>query len=106
MRKLTSFLFHPVGSHRRIRAPNPEMIVVCYPAAPSMPRTPTRDEFHAAGVERVGQWQENSFNSLFTTKSDECRKQITKKNPNSPYSLGLYLELRSQHNLVRWSSKD
>jgi ABC-type phosphate/phosphonate transport system substrate-binding protein len=52
-------------------------------------------------VERVGQWQANSFNSLFTVKSDECRKQIAEKKPKFAItSLGLYLELRSQHNLV------
>ena len=85
-----------------IAAPDPEMIVVCYPggsvnakeangAMSSMLRV----------VERVGQWQVNSFNSLFTTKTDECRKQMAEKNPKFAItSLGLYLELRSQHNLV------
>jgi len=83
-------------------APNPEMIVVCYPGG----SVNAKDANAAMSsmlrvVERVGQWQENSFNSLFTTKSDECRKQITKKNPKFAItSLGLYLELRSQHNLV------
>lgn len=81
-------------------APNPEMIVVCYPGG----SVNIKDANGAMSsmlrvVERVGEWQENSFNSLFTTKTDECRKQIAEKNPRFAItSLGLYLELRSQHN--------
>ncbi|OAI18365.1 hypothetical protein A1359_05075 [Methylomonas lenta] len=83
-------------------APDAEMIVVCYPggsvnakeangAMSSMLRV----------VERVGQWQENSFNSVFLTKSDDCKKQIADNNPKFAItSLGLYLELRNQHKLV------
>lgn len=79
-----------------------EMIVVCYPggsvnvkeangAMSSMLRV----------VERVGQWQANSFDSVFLSKSDDCKKQIAEKNPKFAItSLGLYLELRSQHNLL------
>ena len=79
-----------------------EMIVVCYPggsvnvkeangAMSSMLRV----------VERVGQWQANSFDSVFLSKSDDCKKQIAEKNPKfAIISLGLYLELRSQHNLL------
>ncbi|MDP2177285.1 MAG: PhnD/SsuA/transferrin family substrate-binding protein [Methylophilaceae bacterium] len=83
-------------------APNPEMIVVCYPGG-------SVNEKDANGamtsmlrvVERVGQWQENSFNSLFTAKSDECRKQMAGNKPKFAItSLGLFLELRNQHNLV------
>lgn len=83
-------------------APNPEMIVVCYPGG-------SVNEKDANGamtsmlrvVERVGQWQENSFNSLFTAKSDECRKQMADNKPKFAItSLGLFLELRNQHNLV------
>ncbi len=83
-------------------APNPEMIVVCYPGG----SVNAKDANGAMSsmlrvVERVGQWQANSFNSLFTVKSDECRKQIAEKKPKFAItSLGLYLELRSQHNLV------
>jgi ABC-type phosphate/phosphonate transport system substrate-binding protein len=83
-------------------APDPEMIVVCYPGG----SVNAKDANGAMSsmlrvVERVGQWQENSFNSLFTAKADECRKQMTAKNPKFAItSLGLYLELRSQHNLV------
>jgi ABC-type phosphate/phosphonate transport system substrate-binding protein len=83
-------------------APKPEMIVVCYPGGP----VNAKDANSAMSsmlrvVERVGQWQENSFNSLFTAKSDECRKQMTEKNPKFAItSLGQYLELRTQHNLV------
>jgi len=83
-------------------APDPEMIVVCYPGG----SVNSKDANGAMSsmlrvVEHVGQWQANSFNSLFTTKSDECRKQMSEKNPKFAItSLGLYLELRSQHNLV------
>ena len=82
--------------------PKPEMIVVCYPGG----AVNAKDANVAMSsmlrvVERVGQWQANSFSSLFTVKSDECRKQIAEKNPKFAItSLGLYLELRSQHNLV------
>jgi ABC-type phosphate/phosphonate transport system substrate-binding protein len=83
-------------------APKPEMIVVCYPGG----SVNAKDANAAMSsmlrvVERVGQWQANSFNSLFTTKSDDCRKQIAQKKPKFAItSLGLYLELRNQHNLV------
>lgn len=82
--------------------PNPEIIVVCYPGG----SVNAQDASGAMNsmlrvLERVGQWQENSFNTLFTTKADECRKQIAEKNPRfAIISLGLYLELRNQHNLV------
>jgi len=83
-------------------APNPEMIVVCYPGG----SVNAKDANGAMSsmlrvVERVGQWKENSFNSLFTAKTDECRKQMAEKNPKFAItSLGLYLELHTQHNLV------
>ena len=83
-------------------ASTPEMIVVCYPGG----SVNVKDANGAMSsmlrvVERVGQWPENSFNSLFTTKSDECRKQIAEKNPKFAItSLGLYLELRTPHNLI------
>ena len=83
-------------------APDPEMIVVCYPGGP----VNAKDANGAMSsmlrvVERVGQWQANSFNSLFTTKLDECRRQMDDKNPKFAItSLGLYLELRGRHNLA------
>lgn len=83
-------------------APYPEMIVVCYPGG----SVNAKDANGAMSsmlrvVERVGEWQTNSFNSVFTTKSDECRKLIAEKNPKFAItSLGLYLEMRNQHNLV------
>jgi phosphonate ABC transporter substrate-binding protein len=76
--------------------------VVCYPGGP----VNTRDAQSAMGsmlrvVERVGQWPENRFDSLFTSKIDECRKQIAEKKPKFAItSLGLYLELRNPHNLL------
>jgi hypothetical protein len=83
-------------------APNPEMIVVCYPggAVNAKDATGAMNSMLRV-VERVGQWQENSFNSVFVTKPDECRKQMAEKNPKFAItSLGLYLELRDPHNLV------
>jgi len=83
-------------------APDPEMIVVCYPGG----SVNVKDANGAMSamlrvVERVGQWQQNSFNSLFTSKTDECRKQMAEKNPKFAIaSLGLYLELRTLHNWV------
>jgi ABC-type phosphate/phosphonate transport system substrate-binding protein len=83
-------------------APSPEMIVVCYPGG----SVNVKDANGAMSsmlrvVERVGQWQENSFNSVFSTKPDECRKLMTEKSPKFAItSLGLYLELRNQHNLL------
>jgi ABC-type amino acid transport substrate-binding protein len=82
--------------------PVPEIIVVCYPGG-----AVNAKEANAAMnsmlrvIERVGQWQANSFNSLFTTKSDECRKQLAAKKPKFAItSLGLYLELRNQYSWV------
>lgn len=83
-------------------APAAEMIVVCYPGGP----VNTGDAQSAMDsmlrvVERVGQWPEKRFDSLFTSKIDECRKQIAEKKPKFAItSLGLYLELRNQHNLL------
>ena len=80
-------------------APAPEMIVVCYPGGSVNAKDANSSMLRV--VERVGQWQTNSLNSLFTTKSDECMKQIAEKNPKfAIISLGLYLELRTRHNLV------
>lgn len=83
-------------------APDPEMIVVCYPGGP----VNTKDANEAMSsmlrvVERIGRWQENSFNSLFNSKTDSCRKQMAEKKPKfAMISLGLYLELRPRYNLV------
>ena len=83
-------------------ATTPESIVVCYPGG----TVNNKDANGAMNsmlrvVERVGQWPENSFDSQFTTKTDECRKLISEKKPRFAFtSLGLYLELRGQHQLV------
>lgn len=83
-------------------APDPEIIVVCYPGG----SVNAKDANEAMNsmlrvVERVGQWQSSSFNSLFTTKSDECRKKLAENKPKFAItSLGLYLELRNQYNWV------
>jgi len=79
-----------------------ETLVVCYPGGP----VNAKDANGAMSamlrvVERVGQWQENSFASVFTAKVDECRKQMADKNPKFAItSLGLYLEMRAGHHLV------
>ena len=83
-------------------ASDSETIVVCYPGG----AINIKDANGAMNsllrvAERVGQWPENSFNSLFTTKTDECRKQIAEKSPKFAItSLGLYLELRNRYNLT------
>ncbi|MFM8332061.1 MAG: sterol transporter periplasmic substrate-binding protein BstB [Candidatus Methylumidiphilus sp.] len=80
----------------------PETLVVCYPGGP----VNAKDANAAMAamlrvVERVGQWPENSFTSLFTTKLGECRQQIADKQPKFAItSLGLYLELRGAHHLL------
>jgi len=102
MRKTYLIVTSLLASLTANAAPNPEMILVCYPGG----AVNAKDANAAMSsmlrvVERVGQWQENSFTSLFTAKADECKKQIADKHPKFAItSLGLYLELRSQHNLV------
>ncbi|WP_036252543.1 sterol transporter periplasmic substrate-binding protein BstB [Methylobacter sp. BBA5.1] len=102
MRKTYLIIAGLLASLAVTAAPVPEMIVVCYPGGP----VNTRDAQSAMGsmlrvVERVGQWPENRFDSLFTSKIDECRKQIAEKKPKFAItSLGLYLELRNPHNLL------
>jgi ABC transporter, phosphonate, periplasmic substrate-binding protein len=77
----------------------PETIVVCYPGG----AVNARDANGAMNsmlrvVERLGQWQENSFESLFTSKIEECQKLLAEKKPKFAIaSLGLYLELHQQH---------
>jgi hypothetical protein len=79
-----------------------DTLVVCYPGGP----VNAKDANGAMGamlrvVERVGQWPENSFASLFTAKTDECRKQMAEKNPKFAItSLGLFLEMRGEHSLI------
>lgn len=102
MRKICLIIASLLASIAVGAAPNPEMIVVCYPGG----SVNVKDANGAMNamlrvVERVGQWQENSFSSVFITKPDECRKQMAEKNPKFAItSLGLYLELRNSHNLV------
>ena len=79
-----------------------EMIVVCYPGGP----VNAKDANAAMSamlrvVERVGQWPANRFDSLFTTKLEECKKQMDAHKPKFAItSLGLYLELRGKHHLL------
>jgi len=80
----------------------PDTLVVCYPGGP----VSAKDANGAMTamlrvVERVGQWQPDSFTSVFTTKLDECRKFMAEKNPKFAItSLGLYLELREKQHLI------
>jgi hypothetical protein len=80
----------------------PEMLVVCYPGGP----VNAKDANGAMSsmlrvVERVGQWPADSFSSRFTTKLEECRKQMSETSPKFAItSLGLYLELHARHHLV------
>ena len=84
-------------------APEPELIVVCYPGGGTINAKGANGAMSSMlrVVERIGQWGANSFNSLFTAKTDECRKQLAEINPKfAIISLGLYLELRAGHNFV------
>lgn len=102
MRKTYLFILASLLIPLIANAGSPETVVVCYPGG----AVNIKDANGAMNamlrvVERVGHWQENGLNSLFTTKTDECRKLIEEKNPRFAItSLGLYLELRDQHNLV------
>ena len=85
-----------------VAAPDLEMIVVCYPGGSVNIKDANGAMNAMLGiVERLGQWPEHSFNSQFTTKTDECRKLLDENNPKFAItSLGLYLDLRTKHNLV------
>ena len=77
----------------------PETIVVCYPGG----AVNAKDANGAMNsmlrvIERLGQWPENSFDSLFTSKADECKKLLAEKKPKFAIaSLGLYLDLYTQY---------
>ncbi|MEI7867422.1 MAG: sterol transporter periplasmic substrate-binding protein BstB [Candidatus Methylumidiphilus sp.] len=95
---LLAVLLAPIAS---IAAPDAP-IVVCYPGG----SVNAKDANAAMGsmlrvVERVGQWQAGSLNSVFTAKADECRKLMDDKNPKFAIaSLGIFLEQRDRHHLV------
>lgn len=82
-------------------AGKPDTIVVCYPGG----SVNTKDANEAMGsmlrvIERIGQWRENDFDSRFASQTDECRKLMTEYEPKFAItSLGLYLELRTRHDL-------
>jgi len=77
----------------------PETIVVCYPGG----AVNAKDANGAMNsmlrvIERLGQRQENNFDSLFTSKADECKKLLAEKKPKFAIaSLGLYLDLHNQY---------
>jgi ABC-type phosphate/phosphonate transport system substrate-binding protein len=78
----------------------PATIVVCYPGGPVNPKDANGAMASMLRViERVGQWQENTFASVFTSKTDECKQLMSEHKPKFAItSLGLYLELRGpQH---------
>jgi hypothetical protein len=77
-------------------APTP--IVVCYPGGPVKDQeiNSTMGSMLRV-VEKTGQWPKGNFDSLFTTKAEECKKLIREKKPAfSIMSLGLFLELKEQ----------
>jgi hypothetical protein len=80
----------------------PTPIVVCYPGGPIK----DQEANNAMGsmlrvVEKVGQWSKGNFDSIFTTKAEECKKLIREKKPAfSIMSLGLFLELKDQEQLL------
>ncbi len=83
-------------------AVEPSPIVVCYPGG-AVNAADARAAMDAMlrVVERVGQWRENSFTSFFTAYADECKKLMGEKKPRFAItSLGLFLELRAEHDLV------
>lgn len=102
MRKTCFIIASLLASFTANAAPNPDVILVCYPGG----AVNAKDANEAMNsmlrvVERVGEWQKNSLNSMFTAKPDECRKLMDEKKPKFAItSLGLYLELRSQYSLV------
>jgi len=91
-----------LASFLTFSASQPEWIVVCYPGG-----SVNADDANAAMssmlrvVERIGRWPENSFDSLFTTRTAECREQMAEKKPKFAItSLGLFLELHRQNHLI------
>ncbi len=102
MRKICLIMVSLLTAFTVLAASNPEIILVCYPGG----SVNVKDANEAMSsmlrvVERIGQWQQNSFNSLFSTKTEDCRKQMAERKPKfAMISLGLYLELRTEYNLV------
>lgn len=101
MRKLCTILVLALWAASAAKA-DPDAILVCYPGGP----VNARDANSAMAsmlrvVERVGQWAEGSFTSSFTTRVDDCRRQMEENKPKFAItSLGLYLEMRSAHHLI------
>ncbi|QJD30782.1 sterol transporter periplasmic substrate-binding protein BstB [Methylococcus geothermalis] len=83
-------------------AGGPAPVVVCYPGGP----VNERDAGQAMDamlrvVERVGQWPQKSFSSVFTAKAADCGKLMAEKKPAFAItSLGLYLDMRGPYDLV------
>lgn len=79
------------------------LVLVCYPgggtvsarqAAPSMNKM-------LGVLEKLGGWQADTFEHVFTAEVDECRELLAERKPEYVLtSLGLYLEHRSEHGLV------
>jgi hypothetical protein len=96
------FLMVLLAVSLRAVAAAPVPVLVCYPGGPvSEGEANTAMESMLRVVERVGQWQDHSLASVFTSKADECRKLLTTVKPRFAItSLGLFLEQRATHNLV------
>jgi hypothetical protein len=85
-----------------IGAAEPAPIVVCY-AGGAVNENDARGAMDAMlrVVERLGRWPEKSFTGFFTAETDECKRLMGEKRPGfAIISLGLYLELRAEHQLI------
>lgn len=85
-----------------VMAGDPAPVVVCYPGGPVNERDADQAmDAMLRVVERVGQWPAQSFTSAFTAKAAECEKFMEEKKPAFAItSLGLYLQLRGQYELI------
>lgn len=81
-------------------APTP--VVVCYPGGPVKDQEANNAMVSMLRiVEKAGQWPKGNFDSFFTTKAEECKRLIRDKKPAfSIMSLGLFLELKEQEQLL------
>jgi ABC-type amino acid transport substrate-binding protein len=81
---------------------SPNEIVVCYPGGPvGENEADTAMAAMLRVVERVGEWPADSFTSIFSARSDECRNLLDSRKPSFAItSLGLFLEQRDAHHLT------
>jgi hypothetical protein len=103
IRLMIVLLLFGLSASNSVRAvPVPTAVVVCYPGG-AVNQTDANSAMSAMlrVVERVGDWPQNQFDSTFTAKAAECRRLLSAKSPAFAITtLGLYLDLRVQENLV------